>query len=162
MVYKLEEGEKLINTYRAHELTLLPTVLEVFVLIFVPWFFAIRTDFLYGSQSHMQLFMVWTLIVALFAAARFIYWGFDCWKLTSERLIHRKIKKFYKLTESEFSLNKIGEIDVVSEGYFAHLFHYGNLIIKSKEQQDDTQMLELEVPEDIKKAILSAQQNTAK
>jgi len=35
MVYKLNEGEKLINSYRAHELTLLPTVLEVFVLIFV-------------------------------------------------------------------------------------------------------------------------------
>jgi hypothetical protein len=155
MVYKLNEGEKLINSYRAHELTLLPTVLEVFVLIFVPWFFAIRDDFLYGSQSHLQLFMVWTLIVAAFASSRFIYWWLNYWQLTSKRLIHIQIKNFFKRNESGIELNKINSIDCVSKGYFAKLFNYGEITIKSAEQHDDLQMVNMEAPEYIKKAILS-------
>ena len=108
MAYKLREGEKLLNTYRTYELKLMPTVIEVFVLIFVPWYFAIRYNFLFASSVRLNIFLLWTLLVAVFAFWRFIFWWLNYYLLTSERLLLIKSESLFKkiVADSEIPRNK--------------------------------------------------------
>jgi hypothetical protein len=154
MAYQLDEGEELLATYRVHELTLLPTVLEVFILIFIPGFLAIRSDYFYASQPHLTLFLYWTILVALFAAFRFIWWATDYYVLTSKRLVYIHFTKFLRRTADEIAIKQITKIDCLTENYFAKIFNWGDLQIYIGGRSEPFVMRKMENPELLKTKIL--------
>ena len=70
-MHKLHEDEQFLDSFRKNDMTFVPTVLEVFILIFIPWYFGIKYGFIFSSQFHKDLMLVWTLLVFVFAARRF-------------------------------------------------------------------------------------------
>ena len=156
MAYKLREGEKLLNTYRTYELKLMPTVIEVFVLIFVPWYFAIRYNFLYASSLRLNIFLLWTLLVAVFAFWRFIFWWLNYYLLTSERLLLIKSESLFKKIVTEIPLDRVLNISYKTTGFLSTLFHFADVDIQIMGAEEPFQMVEISDPEEVKDAVWQA------
>jgi hypothetical protein len=131
MRHTLRENEQELQVYRKHELTLAPVVLQVFALIFIPWYFGIEYDFISSAPWHADLFFIGTLAVAGYALQRFVIWYMDYYVVTSERLQHIQHQNAFKRTVTETSLDRILNVSYKTTGFFSTLFHYGDVSIQA-------------------------------
>lgn len=71
------------------------------------------------------------LMIVLFA---FTFWTttyLDVWTITTERIINREQNGLFNRVVSELQLDNIQDITAEQKGFFATIFHYGNVHIQS-------------------------------
>lgn len=128
--YKLHPDEQLLELYRKHEITLLPKVFEVFVLLFVPWYLGLKYDFIFSTSWHAQVFLIWNLILAVFAAHFFLVWNYNVYIISSKRLIHIAHKSIFKKNVNETPLDRILNVSFRTTGLFSTIFGYGDVLVQ--------------------------------
>ncbi|TSC65932.1 MAG: Uncharacterized protein G01um101477_281 [Candidatus Doudnabacteria bacterium Gr01-1014_77] len=128
--HQLHNDEQLLAVYRKHEITLVPKVLQIFILIFIPWFFGLKYDFIFSTTGHAQIFIGWTLLVAMFALHAFVIWSVNVYIVTSKRLLHIVHTGLFKKTVVETPLDRILNVSFRTTGISSTLFHYGDVLVE--------------------------------
>jgi hypothetical protein len=153
MRHTLHENEQELQTYRRHELTLAPVVLQVFALIFIPWYFGIEYNFVFSAPLHTDLFFLGTLAVAAYTLQRFVIWYLDYYVVTSERLLHIQHINAFNRTVTETSLDRILNVSYKTTGFFSTLFHYGDVHVQAVGMDQPFLVESVSEPEKVKDFI---------
>jgi hypothetical protein len=128
--HQIHEDENLLNTYRKHELTLVPKIFQVFILIFIPWFFGLKYDFVFSAGWHTNLFLLWTILVGFFAVHTFLVWTINVYLVTTKRLLHIAHTGLFKKMVTETPLDRILNVSFRTTGIFSTLFRYGDVLVQ--------------------------------
>jgi len=128
--YNLHENEKLLQIYRRHETTLVPKVLQIFALTFIPWYLGLRYQFVFSTPGHQRLFLLWTLLVGVYAIHTFMIWTINVYIVTDKRLLHIEHDTIFKKTVLETPLDRILNVSFRTTGFFSTLFHFGDVLVQ--------------------------------
>ncbi len=128
--HKIHADENLLQIYRKHEITLLPKVLEIFALIFLPWFFGLKYNFIFSAPSHAKLFIAWSVLVGIYALYIFIIWSINVYMVTSKRLLHIYHTGLFKKLVLETPLDRILNVSFQTTGVFSTMFGYGDVLVQ--------------------------------
>lgn len=154
-----EEGEKIILLLRAHLITLVPSVVTIIILALVPFFIApvfslLRIDS--SSLAPRQVFLItvfWYLLVFGFAFYRFIFWYFNVYLLTNERIIDFD---FLGILHKKISYCKLGQIEDVTPkivGFAGTFFNFGDVFIQTAAERPEFEFGRVAMPDVVAEAI---------
>lgn len=156
-----EKGERLVLLLRQHLVTQLVPVLEIIFLALVPFFAApvagLMRENLLTFLETAQLFWVlafWYLFVFGFAFYKFVFWYFNVYLLTSERIVDFDFKGILHMETAYANLNKIQDVTPRVIGFGGTLFHYGNVHIQTAGEKSEFEFLKVEAPDKVAQAIL--------
>jgi len=131
--------EKVLYKIRRHPITFIPILLLFFVLLLVPvlLYFLISSLFpqlLTGPVSLPLIILlasVYYLSVYLFFYVHFLDFYLDLWIITNDRIIDIEQFGLFSRSVTELDLFRIQDITVDMHGFFATVFNYGNISVKT-------------------------------
>lgn len=133
-----EDGERVVLLLRAHLVTLVPAVLVLVVLAVVPFLVSsllslLQVD-LASILTPVQIFLLvlfWYLVVFAYAFYRFIFWYFNIYLVTNERVVDFDFRGLLHKETSYANLAQIQDITPKTIGFFGTFFHYGDIFIQT-------------------------------
>lgn len=156
-----ETGEKILLLLRPHIVTLIPPAFITIVLILVPFFLPPVLDALgIGLGNFLnatQIFLItvfWYLFVFGYAFYNFLFWYFNVYLLTNERIVDFD---FRGILHKEISYAKLMQIEDVSPkmiGFFGTFFNYGNVFIQTAGTKPEFEFEKVARPDDVAQEIL--------
>lgn len=155
------KGEKIILLLRPHLITLVPAALVTVFLIlaptFVPPFLAIinakLSQFLNLGQTALLL-LIWYLFVFGYAFYKFIFWYFNVYLLTNERIVDFDFRGILHREVSYASLNQIQDVTPKTIGFFSTFFHFGNVFVQTAAAKPEFEFHQVPRPNDVAREIL--------
>lgn len=147
---QLKNGEKLIAAYRPAEVGLIRPVLLVLLLTFLPGYFLVKYELLYGYRFW---FFLWTLALALYVLENYLVWAGQKYFFTSQRVVSIHKPSLLSREVSEVPLDKILSLSFSTSGILAYLFRYGDLEIKVAAGGQPLVLRRLRQPEKIKEVL---------
>lgn len=156
-----ERGEKIILLLRAHIATLIPSVTLVVFLFMLPFFMGpililLRIN-LFEALSPLQVLWIgvfWYLFTFGVAFYRFIFWYFNVYILTNERIVDIDFKGLLHKETSYAKLNQIQDVSPKIIGFFGTFFHYGNVYIQTAAEKPEFEFHNVEKPDMVAQEIL--------
>ena len=106
-----------------------------------------------GAGTFLIL-LTWYLFTVGVALYRFIFWYFNVYILTNERVVDID---FRGILHKETSFAKLGQIQDVSPkviGFFGTFFHFGNVFIQTAAERPEFEFHNVERPEIVAQEIL--------
>ena len=155
-----QEGEKIIILLRAHLATLVPVIIEIVFLLLMPVFTAILGALgveVFGSLATRQLFwvhVIWYLFVFGFIFYKFIFWYFNVYLLTNERVVDFDFKGITHKETAYANLNQIQDVTPKVIGVFSTMFNYGNVYIQTAAAKNEFEFRAVEKPDMLAREIL--------
>ncbi len=132
-----EEGEQILLLLRPHVATLIPAILVTIFLILVPIIlnsfllaFNLEITFLTSGQSFL-LSIFWYLVVFAYAFYRFLFWYFDIYILTNERIVDFDFRGVLNKEIAFATLDHIEDISPKTRGFFGTLFNFGDVFVQT-------------------------------
>lgn len=133
-----EDGERVVLLLRAHLVTLVPALLLIIFLVFVPFLvpsiLSLLAVDLAGVLTSGQTFLIglfWYLLVFAYAFYRFIFWYFNIYLVTNERIVDFDFRGLLHKETSYANLSQIQDITPKTIGFFGTLFHYGDIFLQT-------------------------------
>jgi hypothetical protein len=151
-----QEGENIILLLRAHIITNVPWILVSLVLLVLPLivFPLIGAAGLpLGVGRGLILFLLWYLVTFTYAFLSFLYWYFNVYIVTDERVVD---VDWYAVLYHKVSSAQIAHIEDVSAsqgGFFASVFDYGNIQIQTAAEQENFEFVNVPHPQLVAKEI---------
>lgn len=156
-----EAGEKIILLLRAHIVTLIPAILQITFLAILPIFIApalsfIRIDVLVAlaGRQIFWLTLCWYLFVFGFAFNKFIFWYFNIYLVTNERIVDFDFKGILHKETAYANLNQIQDVAPKIIGFFGTFFHFGNVYVQTAAAKAEFEFHAVERPDDVARTIL--------
>ncbi|MBI5222459.1 MAG: hypothetical protein HY980_03110, partial [Candidatus Magasanikbacteria bacterium] len=136
---KQKPYEKIEYFLRRHPITFIPVLATFIILMLVPvaLYFLFNNLFpslLTGAISYPLLVLfasVFYLSVYLFFYGQFIDFYLDVWIVTNDRIVDIEQHGLFSRSISELDLYNIQDVTVEITGFFATMFKYGNLYVKT-------------------------------
>ncbi len=132
-----EESEQILLLLRPHVATLIPAIVVTVFLIILPIIlssfllaFNLEISFLSSGQSFL-LSIFWYMIVFSYAFYRFLFWYFDIYILTNERIVDFNFEGILNKEISFATLNHIEDISPKTRGFFGTIFNYGDVFVQT-------------------------------
>lgn len=156
-----ERGEKIILLLRAHIVTLVPSALIVLLLIFIPFLIpsaltVLRLDLIDVLTANQTFWLIvsYYLFVIGFTFYRFIFWYFNVYILTNERVVDVDFRGILHKETSYAKLNQIQDISPKVIGFFGTFFHFGNVYIQTAAERPEFEFHHVSNPEVVAQEIL--------
>lgn len=156
-----EVGEKIILLLRQHVIVLIPPIFVIVVLLVLPLFVSPVLNFLNINSasflSEVQILLLtvfWYLLVIAFAVYRFIFWYFNIYILTNERIIDFDFKGILHKQSSFAKLIQIEDVSPKMIGFFSTFFNYGDIFIQTAGEQREFDFLKVPKPDQVAHRIL--------
>ncbi|MEX2028134.1 MAG: PH domain-containing protein [Candidatus Curtissbacteria bacterium] len=138
-----EHGEKVILFLRPHAITLIPSLVLIIFLMFLPFLLGVfgalvgfDLSFLTPSQSFFAI-IFWYLVVLAYAFYRFIFWYFNVYLLTNERIVDFDFKGLLHKEISYARLQQIEDVSPKMRGFFSTFFHFGNVFVQTAAERPE-------------------------
>ena len=154
-------GEKIILLLRAHLITLVPVSVLIVILLVVPVFLPSLMGFLgidvLDALLPTQVFLlfgVWYLFVLGFAFYKFIFWYFNVYLLTNERVVDFDFRGILHKQTSYANLNQIQDVSPRIIGFFGTFFHYGHVYLQTAGEKPEFEFYDVARPDDVAREIL--------
>lgn len=122
---------------RPHGVTLIPSIVITIILSLIPIAlqgvvsaFNLNTSFLTAGQGFLAT-IFWYLLVFAYIFYRFLFWYFDIFILTNERVVDFS---FGGILNKEIYYAPLGHIEDIApktQGFFGTIFNYGNVLIQT-------------------------------
>lgn len=132
-----ETGERVVLLLRAHLVTLAPALLLIIFLVFVPFLappilslLAVGASVLTSLQTFL-IVLFWYLIVFAYAFYKFIFWYFNIYLVTNERIVDFDFRGLLHKETSYANLLQIQDITPKTIGFFGTFFHYGDIYVQT-------------------------------
>lgn len=156
-----ESGEKIVLLLRAHIVTWVPTILIIIFLLAVPFILpAILSilgidlaDFLSGTQTFL-IVLFWYLFVFGYTFYKFIFWYFNVYIVTNERVVDIDFKGLLHKETAYAILKQIQDVSPKTIGFFGTFFHYGNIYIQTAGAKTEFEFHHVPKPNDVAQEIL--------
>lgn len=156
-----ERGEKIILLLRPHLITLVPAFLVIIILLIAP-IYVIPLLGLIGidlrqSLNFIQSFLltiVWYLFILGYSFYRFIFWYFNIYLLTNERIIDFDFRGILHKETAYAPLGQIQDVTPKTIGFFGTFFHFGNVFIQTAAQKPEFEFHEVARPNEVADEIL--------
>ena len=155
-----ESGEKIILLLRAHIVTLVPSAFLILLLSSVPFFVPFILDIIrvhvFSVFDPRQLILItifWYLFVFGFSFYKFIFWYFNVYLITNERVIDIDFRGILHKETSYAKLNQIQDISPKIIGFFGTFFHYGNIYIQTAAERPEFEFHNVENPNQVAQEI---------
>lgn len=157
-----EAGEEIILLLRQHVITQVPYILITIFLLFVPFLLApifalLRVD-IFSLLTPLQVFLItifWYLFVLAYVLYRFVFWYYNVYILTNERIIDFDFKGILHKEASYAKLTQIEDVSPKSVGFFSTFFHYGDVYIQTAGEMREFEFLRVPKPDDVAQRILA-------
>lgn len=156
-----DEGEDIILLLRAHIVTLVPDLLEVIVLFILPFVavpigtaigFDLRATFSGGQMA--LLLLSWYLFLFGLIFYKFIFWYFNVYLLTNERVVDFDFKGIVDQKTSYAYLRQVQDVSPSVVGFFGTFFHFGNVFIETAGEKPEFDFMNVARPDDVAREIL--------
>ena len=148
-----ESGEKIILLLRAHIVTLVPSALLILFLIFAPFLIPsflniirVQAFSVFAPKQLILITIFWYLFVFGFSFYKFIFWYFNVYIVTNERVIDIDFRGILHKETSYAKLNQIQDISPKIIGFFGTFFHYGNVYIQTAAERPEFEFHNVENP----------------
>lgn len=156
-----ETGEKIILLLRQHIIVfVLPTLTVIFFLI-VPLlispaltFLNINLQAILTGVQILLLAVFWYLLIFAFAVYKFIFWYFNIYILTNERIIDFDFKGILHKQASFAKLKQIEDVSPKMIGFFSTFFNYGDIFIQTAGEQREFDFMKVPRPDQVAHRIL--------
>ena len=156
-----EQGEKIILLLRAHIITLVPAVITTIFLFLVPIFFPSLLSIIGVSWSDFfdsgQIFLItvfWSLFVFGYAFYRFIFWYFNVYLITNERVVDIDFRGLLHKEVAYAKLNQIQDVSPKTIGFFGTFFHYGDIYLQTAGAKVEFEFHHVPRPNEVARQIL--------
>lgn len=155
-----EENEEIILFLRAHIVTLIPPALLVIFLIFAPVlinafinFLGFDLSFITASQDFLINLFYYILVFA-YAFYRFVFWYFNVYILTNERIVDFDFRGILNKEISYTTLDHIEDVEPKTIGFFGTFFNYGNVFLQTAAERPEFEFSKVPRPDAVAEAIL--------
>lgn len=156
-----DEGEDIVLLLRAHIVTLVPDLLEVVVLFILP-FVAVPIGSVIGFDLHatfssvqiVLLLLSWYLFLFGLVFYKFIFWYFNVYLLTNERVVDFDFKGIVDQKTSYAYLRQVQDVSPSVVGFFGTFFHFGNVFIETAGEKPEFDFMNVARPDDVAREIL--------
>lgn len=156
-----ETGETVLLLLRAHLVTLVPTVILIIFLLFVPFFapsaialLQIDLSSVLSSSQSFLIVLFWYLVVFAYAFYKFIFWYFNVYLLTNERIVDFDFRGILHKETSYAKLSQIQDITPKTIGFFGTFFHYGDIFIQTAAARGEFEFHHVPKPNEVATRIL--------
>lgn len=126
------EGEEMLVMVRAHPITQIPWILNIFLAVLLYLVLLI----VFASLIPVRMVVFFTLVtgVGLFAYGwyHFLLWYYNLGLITTDRIIDID---YYGVSKREFSealLEKVADATGKSTGFFRQIFDYGDVFVHTE------------------------------
>jgi uncharacterized membrane protein YdbT with pleckstrin-like domain len=160
---KQKSNEQIEYVLHRHPVTFLPEILLIVIMISIP--FTIR--FIINSMFPSLITPgtpVWAILVLFFSGyvlvtltffyTQFVNFFLDFWVVTNDRIIDVEQKNLFARTISELGLVNIQDVTTEVHGFFATLFDYGDVIIKTASDNQNIIFENVPHPNKIRVALI--------
>ncbi|MBI4427250.1 MAG: PH domain-containing protein [Candidatus Magasanikbacteria bacterium] len=159
---KQKPYEKIEYYLRRHPLTFLPILGVFIILLLVPvaMYFLVNNLFpqlLTGQLSYPVLVLfasIFYLSIYLFFYGQFIDFYLDLWIVTNDRIVDIEQHGLFSRTISELDLYNIQDVTVETSGFFATMFKYGNLYVKTSSDNSQIIFRDIPSPNEVRQALI--------
>lgn len=156
-----DRGEQIILLLRAHIVTLAGTLIAVFLMLLVPFvvvplFAAIQINLslILTSGQLFWLIVVWYLFTFGFAFYRFLFWYYNVYILTNERIVDLDFRGILDRQISFTTLNHIEDVSPKTIGFFETFFNYGSVLIETAAERPEFEFSHVPKPDIVADRIL--------
>lgn len=156
-----EKDEKIILLLRPHLITLVPALFIIIVLLLapvyvVPFLGLLGIDFR-QSLNFIQSFLltlVWYMFIFAYSFYRFIFWYFNIYLLTNERIIDFDFRGILHKETSYAPLGQIQDVSPKTIGFFGTFFHFGDVFIQTAAHKPEFEFHQVARPNEVADEIL--------
>lgn len=138
-----QKGEQIIFLLRQHPITQILAILAVFAIAILPFVF-LFIDSLYlhfltllPLKTRFFLLFSWYLLVLGFAFERFLFWYFNVYILTNERIIDIDFFGVSSKRVSEARVSQVQDVSSDMSGPLRVFFHFGDVIIQTAAERPE-------------------------
>jgi len=156
-----DEGEEIILLLRAHVVTLVPAIFEAIVLFVLPFVampvssaIGFRLESIFNGRQITILLLSWYLFLTGFILYKFIYWYFNVYLLTNERVVDFDFQGIVQQKTSYAYLRQIQDVTPSIVGFFATFFHFGDVIVETAGERPEFDFFSVARPDDVAREIL--------
>jgi len=152
-----EEGEQILLLLRAHLVTNVPWILItigllVFPIILIPLLSA-AGGFGIGAGAGFVFFLFWYATTATYAFLNFLYWYFNVYIVTNERIIDTDWYSVVVRKVSSTQIAKLQDVNAVQVGALQGIFDYGNVRIETAAEEENFEFENVPHPQLVAKQI---------
>lgn len=156
-----EKGEVIILLLRAHIVTLVVPAIVTILLILGPFLLPSVLALLQVDVGNFlnvgQIFLIsvfWYLVTFGFAFYKFIFWYFNVYLLTNERIVDFDFRGILHKETSYAKLNQIQDVSPKIIGFLGTFFHFGNVFIQTAAERPEFEFHNVAKPDEVARAIL--------
>jgi len=147
--------EKILLVLRQHSFINVKWIPISLLLIVTPiLFFPVLPlfDFL---TSEFKLFAMigWYLLVSAYMIEQFLYWYYNIYIITDERIVDIDFISLMYRQVSEAKIDKIEDVTATTTGLFAGIFNYGNVTIQTAAEKREFEFLNVPQPAKVTKFL---------
>lgn len=151
-----EEDENIILLLRAHIVTNLPWLvitagLLLFPLLILPLIRASGASLPFGTTVALVLF--WYLGTFTYAFINSLYWYFNVYILTDERVVDVDWLSIIYRKVSSAQISHVEDVSASQGGVFAGVFDYGNVQIQTAAEEENFEFVAVPHPQLVAKKI---------
>lgn len=167
---KQKPYEKIEYYLRRHSITFIPILATFIILMLVPvaMYFLINNLFpqlLTGQFSYPVLVLfasIFYLSIYLFFYGQFIDFYLDVWIVTNDRIVDIEQHGLFSRSISELDLYNIQDVTVEVTGFFATMFKYGNLNVKTASSNSQIIFRNIPNPNEVRQELVQLAENDRK
>jgi len=156
-----EKGEIIILLLRAHLITLVPGLIVTIILFVLPFILVAVFSFLsinfftnLSGAQFILLLVFWYLLVFTYAFYKFIFWYFNVYLLTNERIIDFDFHGILHKVTSYAKLNQIQDVSPKMIGFFGTFFNYGDVFVQTAAEKPEFEFHHVAMPNVVAEEIL--------
>jgi membrane protein YdbS with pleckstrin-like domain len=154
------ENESLYLLLRPHEITNVPWIISVFILLLVP---LIGSGVIYSffpaffaSLSPLYafvLFMFWNLLVLTYAFYRYVVWFFSVYLVTNSRLVDVDFVGLFHKDYTETHIGNVQDVTSKTSGPIQVMFNFGLVYVQTASEQTEIEFEDVPQPDVVTKII---------
>ncbi len=152
-----EKDEKIILVLRAHPITQVSWILNLFLLLFLVVIFNIYLgSFLQKFFSNMQILAINIFLLAIifsYAVVNITTWFFNVGIVTNKRILDLDYRPLTLRNFTGTQLDNVEDLSAVSVGPFSNIFNYGDVNIQTAGSEQNVEFLKVPFPDEVVKII---------
>lgn len=161
-IIKQKSYEKVVFLLHRHPLTFLPVIGLFTLLMLAPVLLYFMLDSLFpdviNNPEINTIFVlfgsIYYLSTYLFFYGRFIDFYLDMWVVTNDRIVDIEQHSLFHREITELDLYRIQDVTAFVQGFFATIFQYGDVIVKTASSNTNIVFRKVPKPNHIRERLI--------
>lgn len=149
----LKPGEEEIAIIHKHWIKLVPAVLRALVAFIIPSLFL---KYILASQTASFIYLAFVALLVLYLIYSWVVYYFDVFIISDQRVIDVQQAGIFKRSVAEGQMSRIQDVTYNINGFFATLFNYGQVIVRTA-SSSEIKMDDIPDPEEVQEIIVELQ-----